>query len=92
MSVGRGGAGDLQCLELEIDGDDGDVLLAFRGAAKQVATVIAVTGSEIDEEQAAGFIGEFVEDRLDRFRAAKSAINAPEMLEVQPQRLGIQIG
>src|SRR5271156_4871916 len=78
----RGLAGDLEGLKLEVDGDDGHVVLAGLGEPEQVAAGVAVAGGEVDEEEAPVFMGEPVEDGLDGFFAAKSAIEASEIFEI----------
>jgi hypothetical protein len=81
----------LQRLKLEVDGDNGHVVPSGLGEAEQVAAVVAVTGGEIDEQEAAGFIGQLVEDGFDGLLAAKGAIEPSEMLEIVAQGLFVLI-
>jgi len=87
----RGRARDLQRLELEVDGDDGHIMLAGLRKTDQVAAMVAVTGREVDEQKAARLVGEPVEDGLDGFLAAKGTVQAGEIFEVAAQGVFILI-
>jgi len=88
----RGPTGDLEGLELEIDGDNGHGLTTGLRDLNEVATMIAITGCEVDEEEVAVRVGQFTEDGFDGFSAAKIAIEAFDVFEVAAQGLFVLIG
>jgi len=81
----RGVAGYLERLKLEINRDDGHVMLAGLSKTEQVAPVVAITGSEIDEQETPRFVGQLMKDRFHGFFAAKGAIEPGEMEEIVAQ-------
>jgi len=92
LGGGRGMAGDLERLKLEIDGDDGDVVPTRLGEPEQVASMVAVTRGEVDEEQAAGFVGQFVEDGLNGFASTEGAVEAGEVFQIAAEGVFVLVG
>lgn len=87
-----GAPGDLEGLELDVDGHNGDIVAAGLGMVEDIAAMIAITGRKIDQNEAFRLVGKLVEDGLNRFSAAKSAIEAGEILQVAAQGGFVLIG
>ena len=87
-----GGAGNLEGLKLDVNGDYGDLALVGAGEPDQIPAMVAIAAGQVDQNQAVEAIGETAKDFFNGLFATERFVEARDVFKVVAQGRFILIG